>query len=89
MDMKQLLSFALVLALSAGAEASWYWPFSSGDEPKPPRVSELMEPASVIIDEAYDLADEGKTSEAVEKYRAALAELDRIEAENPERVKEP
>jgi len=87
--MKQLLSFALVFALSVGAEASWYWPFSSDDEPKPPRVSELMEPASIMIDEAYDLADEGKTSEAVEKYRAALAELDRIEAENPERVKEP
>ena len=87
--MKQLLSFALVLALCGGAGASWYWPFSSDDETKPPRVSELMEPASVMIDEAYDLADEGKTSEAVEKYRAALAELDRIEAENPDRVKEP
>ena len=87
--MKQLLSFALVLALCTGVEASWYWPFSSDDETKPPRVSELMEPASVMIDEAYDLADEGKTSEAVEKYRAALAELDRIEAENPDRVKEP
>ena len=87
--MKQLLSFALVLVLCAEVEASWYWPFSSDDENKPPRVSELMEPASVMIDEAYDLADEGKISEAVEKYRAALAELDRIEAENPERVKEP
>ena len=87
--MKQLLSFALVLALFGGAEASWYWPFSSDDETKPPRVSELMEPASVMIDEAYDLADEGKISEAVEKYRAALVELDRIEAENPDRVKEP
>ena len=83
------MSFALVLALCTGVEASWYWPFSSDDETKPPRVSELMEPASVMIDEAYDLADEGKTSEAVEKYRAALAELDRIEAENPDRVKEP
>jgi len=87
--MKQLLSFAFVLALCAGVEASWYWPFSSDDENKPPRVSELMEPASVMIDEAYDLAYDGKTSEAVEKYRAALAELDRIEAENPDRVKEP
>ncbi|MBO4708412.1 MAG: hypothetical protein J5727_01390 [Kiritimatiellae bacterium] len=87
--MKQLLSFALVFALCAEAGASWYWPFSSDDENKPPRVSELMEPASVMIDEAYDLADEGKISEAVEKYRAALAELDRIEAENPDRVKEP
>ena len=89
MDMKQLLSFALVLVLCAEVEASWYWPFSSDEEPKPPRVSELMEPASVMIDEAYDLADEGKTSEAVEKYREALAELDRVEAENPDRVKEP
>jgi len=87
--MKQLLSFVLVFALCAEVGASWYWPFSSGDEKKPPRVSELMEPASVMIDEAYDLADEGKTSEAVEKYRAALAELDRIEAENPDRAKEP
>ena len=87
--MKQLLLFVLVFALCAKAEASWYWPFSSDETPKPPRVSELMEPASVMIDEAYDLADEGKTSEAVDKYRMALAELDRIEAENPDRVKEP
>ena len=87
--MKYLSTFALVFALCVAAEASWYWPFSSDDEKKPPRVSELMEPASVMIDEAYDLADEGKTSEAVEKYREALAELDRIEAENPDRVGEP
>ena len=87
--MKYLTTFTLVFALCAEVEAAWYWPFSSDDEPMLPRVSELMEPASVMIDEAYDLADEGKTSEAVEKYRAALAELDRVEAENPDRVKEP
>ena len=87
--MKHLSIFALFFALCAPAVASWYWPFSSDDEKKPPRVSELMEPASVMIDEAYDLADDGKTSEAVEKYRAALAELDRIEVENPDRVNEP
>ena len=87
--MKYLTTFALAFALCAEVEAAWYWPFSSDKEPKPPRVSELMEPASVMIDEAYDLADEGKTSEAVEKYREALAELDRVEAENPDRVKEP
>jgi tetratricopeptide (TPR) repeat protein len=87
--MKYLTTFALAFALCAEVEAAWYWPFSSDEEPKPPRVSELMEPASVMIDEAYDLADEGKTSEAVEKYREALAELDRVEAENPDRVKEP
>ena len=48
-----------------------------------------MEDASIMIDEAYDLAADGKTSEAVEKFRAALAELDRVEFENPDRVKEP
>ena len=55
--MKHLSIFALFFALCAPAVASWYWPFSSDDEKKPPRVSELMEPASVMIDEAYDLAD--------------------------------
>jgi tetratricopeptide (TPR) repeat protein len=86
--MKQLVSIFIALALGAGASGAWYWPFSSDDE-KPPRVSELMEDASIMIDEAYDLAADGKTSDAVDKFREALAELDRIEAENPERVKEP
>ena len=86
--MKQLVSFLSVLVLCAGAQGSWYWPFSS-DEEKPPRVSELMEPASILIDEAYDLAADGKTSEAVDKFREALRELDRVELENPERVQEP
>lgn len=72
------------------AVAAWYWPF--GDEEisrKQPRMSELMEPASVLIDEASDLAADGKSREAVEKYREALAELDRIERENPDRTGKP
>lgn len=88
LSMKHLVAIFVVLSLCAGAEGSWYWPFSS-DEDKPPRVSELMEPASIIIDDAYDLAAQGKTEEAVAKFREALVELDRVEAENPERVKEP
>ena len=78
--------------MAGGAVASWYWPFgSSDDDAQAPvrRLSELMEPASRLIDEASDLASEGKSQEAVEKYREALAELDRIEAENPERVASP
>ena len=80
--------FWTVLVLCSGAQGAWYWPFSSEEE-RPPRVSELMESASVMIDEAYDLAADGKTSEAVDKFREALRELDRIEQENPERVQEP
>ena len=48
-----------------------------------------MESASLLIDEASDLAGDGKIDESVEKYREALAELDRIEQENPDRVKAP
>lgn len=90
--MRKLCTFAAVLAMAGGAVASWYWPFgSSDDDAQAPvrRLSELMEPASRLIDEASDLASEGKSQEAVEKYREALAELDRIEAENPERVASP
>ena len=87
--MKKLSTLALALALCASAEAAWYWPFSSSDEKRPPRVSELLENASIMIDEAYDLASDGKTADAVEKYREALRELDRVEAANPDRVKTP
>lgn len=81
---------ALCLALSASAGASWYWPFGSdGDEKKTPRLSELMEPASLLIDEATDLASEGKVRESVEKYRKALVELDKVEAEDPKRAEAP
>lgn len=78
-----------LLVLGSAVQASWYWPFGSddGDEKTPPRLSTLMEPASLLIDEASDLAADGKVDESVEKYRKALAELDRIETENPERAK--
>ena len=79
------------LAISLAAQASWYWPFGSDDDSKKdqPRLSELMEQASIAIDNASDLADEGKVEEAVAEYRRALAELDRVERENPERAATP
>ena len=89
--MNKFAVFSLSLVLACGVQASWYWPFDSDDDVSAdePRVSELMEPASLLIDEAADLASDGKTDEAVEKYRNALAELDRIETENPERAQKP
>ena len=78
--------FSFILALACGVQASWYWPFGSDDvSEEAPRISELMEPATELIDEASDLAADGKVDESVEKYRKALDELDRIERENPER----
>lgn len=87
--MKKFFLFSLVASSILAAPASWYWPFGSDDEKEQPRVSELMAPATTLIDEASDLASEGKVTESVGKYRAALAELDRIEAENPDRTETP
>lgn len=86
--MRGFALFSFVLVLAYGVQASWYWPFGSDDVSEDaPRISELMEPATELIDEASDLAADGKVDESVEKYRKALDELDRIERENPERSK--
>ena len=86
--MRRFALFSFTLALACGVQASWYWPFGSDDMSEDaPRISELMEPATELIDEASDLAADGKIDESVEKYRKALDELDRIERENPERAK--
>lgn len=84
--MNKLAILLSIFALCNSAEASWYWPFGGGENKSKMRVSSLIEPASLLIDEASDLSAEGKVSEAVSKYRAALDELDRIEAENADRV---
>ena len=76
--------------MATSAVASWYWPFGDDDDDdRAPRLSELMEKASMLIDEAYDLATERKIDESVAKYREALEELDRVEMENAERAATP
>ena len=86
-QMRGLAFIVAVVALCFGAQASWYWPFSSDDEEKDqPRLSELIEPASLLIDDAMDLLHDGKQDEAVEKFREALEALEKLEAENPERA---
>jgi len=89
--MKNFVAIVCFLSFVCSARASWYWPFGEENvfSRSEPRLSELMETASTMIDEAADLADEGKTEASVEKYRAVLDELDRIERENPERAKTP
>lgn len=85
-----MIKFGIVLAalaLTGSAFASWYWPFGDdGDQAERIRLSALMEPATLLIDEAADLASDGKVQASVDKYRAALVELERIERENPERA---
>ncbi len=85
--MRGLVFILGVCALCFGARAAWYWPFSSDEEEKDqPRLSELIEPASLLIDDAMDLLHDGKKDEAVEKFREALEALEKLEAENPERA---
>ena len=87
MDMRQTLKTALALAaaavLATGAQASWYWPFGGGEGKASVKLSDLVEQASLEIDDAVDAAAEGKLDEALEHYRKALDELDRVERENP------
>ncbi len=83
--------FLLFLAISClTCQAAW-WPFGSSEEEekKPPRVSELMRPVTRLIDQASEQQADGKPMEAVETYRKALAELNRIAAADPERLKKP
>lgn len=75
----------MAVAAACHASAAWYWPFGD-DEPEPPRLSELMEASSIAIDNASDLAADGKVEEAVAEYRRALVELEKVESENPERA---
>lgn len=92
MRTSKILTVIAALAVSTAAQASWYWPFGSDDDSRKkdqPRLSELMEQASIAIDNASDLAAEGKVEEAVAEYRRALDELDRVERENPERAATP
>ncbi len=88
--MRHLGLLFTLAAFVATANAAWYWPFGSDeDEVEVPRLSMLMSPASRLIDDASDLAYDGKLDDAIEKYREALRELDRIEQENPDRAATP
>ncbi len=58
----------------------------SKDKDKEPKVSELLQPANDMMSEASTAYVDGKAKEAIEGYRKALAELARLERENPARV---
>lgn len=72
-----------VSLLACSLRAAWYWPFGSGDEDEKPRLSELVEQASLEIEDAIEASSEGDLDKALEHYRKALDELERVERENP------
>lgn len=83
------VALALFCGLAGPASAAWYWPFDLDPDStnKPPRLHRLLEKANEYIELAEDEALDGAGDKAVENYRAALREIDRIEAEHPERAK--
>jgi len=85
---KKHIVFAMVCSLVCFADAAWYWPFGDDDK-KDEQMPTLMEPVSALIDDAGDLAEDGKISDAVDKYREALKELDKLEEKYPDRAGTP
>lgn len=81
-------AFVVACAFALGAQGAWYWPFGSGEDGTnaPPRLHRLLEPANDYIELAQDASLEGDADKALENYRRALGELDRVEAEHPDRA---
>ena len=80
--------FLLASALTLCAQGAWYWPFGADRDSTnaPPRLHRLLEPANDFIELAQDASLEGDTAKALENYRFALEELDRVETEYPDRA---
>ena len=78
----------LVAAFALCTQGAWYWPFGTGEDGTnaPPRLHRLLEPANDYIELAQDASLNGEADKAIENYRLALGELDRVEAENPDRA---
>ena len=86
--MRRVLFLVVPLCVAMLAHGSWYWPFGSKeDDPSEPlRLHRLLEEANNYIEIAEDEAMKGDGEKALENYRLALGELDRVERENPERA---
>ncbi len=78
----------LVAAFALCTQGAWYWPFGTDEDSTnaPPRLHRLLEPANDYIELAQDASLNGEADKAIENYRLALGELDRVEAENPDRA---
>ena len=78
----------LASALALCAQGAWYWPFGTDEDGTnaPPRLHRLLEPANDYIELAQDASLDGDTAKALENYRLALDELDRVESEYPDRA---
>jgi len=86
--MQRTVLLILAVCVTLFAQGAWYWPFGSkeDDPSKPMRLHRLLEEANNYIEIAEDEALKGNGDGALENYRLALSELDRVERENPDRA---
>lgn len=84
----RIFSVCFVLGLTMSAQAAWYWPFGYDEDSTnaPPRLHRLLEKANDYIELAEDESANGNGDKAIENYKLALAELDRVEQAHPERA---
>jgi len=80
---------ALALLSASVAQGAWYWPFDNDSTNKPPRLHRLLTKANDYIEIAEDESLMGNGDKAIENYRLALDELNRVERENPDRADTP
>ena len=89
--MKKNLFILLAASFALCTHGAWYWPFGTDEDSTnaPPRLHRLLEPANDYIELAQDASLNGDAGKAIENYRLALGELDRVEAEHPDRAESP
>jgi len=73
--------FILFLLVGVGVQ-----PTSVFAKDKEPKVSELLKDANEMMSQAQTTYVDGEAKQAIELYRKALAEIARVERENPKRV---
>ncbi len=84
--MKIKTTILFVAATLAAAPLMAFWGFGGSSTNKPPKLHVLMQTANDYIEEAQVCELNGDGDKAIDYYKKALAELDKIVAENPERA---
>lgn len=78
---RSVLLVVLTVLVCTFPDASW-----AKDKENKPKVSELLKEANSLMEQAQAAYVDGKSSEAVETYRKALAEINRVERENAKMI---
>lgn len=76
----RVLAVGLLCCMTAGSVCA------KGKEESPRKVSELLKDANIMVSDAQEAYVNGEAAKAVELYRKALKEIEKIETENADRT---